>query len=144
MQEVTFTLRTLTPLLMAGANQNIPELRSPSFRGLMRYWQRALVGGRGKSLKEVVGVENSVFGSTQQGSAVQIRVLAPNLKPTKTINIRDSGMNYLLWPSAEKTNTDRSPRPFIQPKLDFQVKLSVREKSSAEPLSPILKQAIAA
>lgn len=144
MQEVTFTLRTLTPLLMAGANQHVPELRSPSFRGLMRYWQRALVGGRGKSLKEVTEVENAVFGSTEQGSTIQIRVLAPNLKPTRTINIRDRGMNYLLWPSVEKTNTDRSPRPFVQAKVAFQVKMSVRETSSTEELSLILKQAIAA
>ena len=45
MQQVTFTLRTITPLFLAGADQTTAELRAPTFRGLMRYWYRALIGG---------------------------------------------------------------------------------------------------
>ncbi len=43
MQEVMFTVQTITPLIMSGANQYILELRPPSLRGLMRYWQRTMV-----------------------------------------------------------------------------------------------------
>ena len=45
MQEVTFDVQTVTPLFLAGADQATAELRAPSFRGEMRYWLRALVGG---------------------------------------------------------------------------------------------------
>ncbi len=45
MQEVTFNVQTITPLFLAGADQAAAELRAPSFRGIMRYWLRALVGG---------------------------------------------------------------------------------------------------
>ena len=38
MQEVIFDLQTITPLFLAGADQQAAELRAPSFRGVMRYW----------------------------------------------------------------------------------------------------------
>src|SRR2546421_12182581 len=78
MQEVTFTLRTLTPLFLAGADQTKAELRAPTFRGLMRYWQRALVGGLfgtdRKGLEKVSEAETAVFGATDTGSAVSVKV----------------------------------------------------------------------
>ena len=62
MQEVTFTLQTITPLFLAGAEQDSAELRAPSFRGAMRYWLRALVGSKygtnKEGLKEVVAAES--------------------------------------------------------------------------------------
>ncbi|HYK85247.1 MAG TPA: type III-B CRISPR module RAMP protein Cmr1, partial [Ktedonobacteraceae bacterium] len=65
MQEVTFNVETITPLFLAGADQNTAELRAPSFRGAMRYWFRALVGGMvgtdPRGLEEVIKAESSVF-----------------------------------------------------------------------------------
>src|SRR5437667_2047984 len=81
MQEVTFTLRTLTPLFLAGADQTKAEIRAPTFRGLMRYWQRALVGGLVPDLDTVKNVEAAVFGATDIGSAVSIRVSAASSEP---------------------------------------------------------------
>lgn len=37
-------LQTVTPLMTGGAFYQA-ELRPPSFRGVMRYWLRALLGG---------------------------------------------------------------------------------------------------
>jgi len=139
MQEVMFTVQTITPLIMSGANQYILELRPPSLRGLMRYWQRTVVGG-GKSLDTVIQTETDIFGSTKQRSAINIRVIAPPLRPTRNIDPNAKGMNYLLWPSAQKTG--RTPRPFAEPSVTFQVKLSLPEKKDTEPISPILEQAI--
>src|SRR6266702_2797554 len=80
MPKVIFTLRTLTPLFLAGADQAAAELRAPSFRGLMRYWQRALVGGlvgtTSQGLEKVKETETAVFGATDTGSAVSIKVSA--------------------------------------------------------------------
>lgn len=40
--ELRFTYRLTTPLFMGGANPNVPELRPPSFKGLLRFWYRAV------------------------------------------------------------------------------------------------------
>ena len=65
MPEAIFDLQVVTPLFLAGANQQeyelernnkkpeqpiralgiAPEFRPPSFRGLMRYWLRTAVAG---------------------------------------------------------------------------------------------------
>ena len=72
MLEATFTLRTLTPLFLAGADQTRAELRAPSFRGLMRYWHRALIAGivgtDAKGLEKVAEAEKNIFGATDTGS----------------------------------------------------------------------------
>src|SRR6266566_813193 len=84
MQEVTFEVETITPLFLAGADQTKAELRAPSFRGEMRYWLRALVGGLvgtgPEGLKKVRDVETEVFGATDRGSAISIKVSG---QPTK-------------------------------------------------------------
>ncbi len=41
MKSITFTLRVITPLFMGGANQQA-ELRAQSFKGMIRFWWRAL------------------------------------------------------------------------------------------------------
>jgi len=42
MYSVSFELETITPLFMAGADGITPELRPPSFKGMMRFWWRAM------------------------------------------------------------------------------------------------------
>lgn len=43
---LTVTLETVTPLFLGAAEpRGGAELRAPSFRGALRYWPRALVGG---------------------------------------------------------------------------------------------------
>lgn len=112
MQEVTFTLETVTPLFLAGANQEEAELRAPSFRGVLRYWLRALLGGiygtDTDGLKKVWEEEKKVFGTTDQGSAVMLRLGLGGLGDTKPFakeqpnpNKPPSGRDYLFW-SMEK------------------------------------------
>lgn len=51
------------------------EVRPPSFRGMMRYWLRALLGGiHGPSLMLVSAVESAVFGRPSHGSPLALRV----------------------------------------------------------------------
>ncbi len=42
MPSITFDLETVTPLFLAGADQQKAELRPPAFRGALRYWFRAI------------------------------------------------------------------------------------------------------
>src|SRR5579859_6140980 len=98
MPEVTFDLQVVTPLFIAGANQQkyelerndkkpekpvhawgiAPEFRSPPFRGLLRYWLRTAVSGLANAqpigLENVRDFEKYIFGATDQGSAVQVRL----------------------------------------------------------------------
>jgi len=146
MIQVTFTVRTLTPLFLAGADQNQAELRrSPAFRGLMRYWYRALVGGivgtNAEGLKIVAEEEAKVFGATDRGSAVAIKVLA---EPQQTLEFHrtgprwsGTGTDYLFWSMEQFGN--RARRRYFPENSEFQIELSAHGNDDAS-----FKQAIAA
>ncbi len=155
MQEVTFTLRTLTPLFLAGADQTAAELRAPSFRGLMRYWLRALVGGLEGTdkygLERVIAAETAVFGATDTGSAVSIKVSGASSEPkefTEQISVRvggrwqATGKGYLLWSMARSGRADKGnlkpARWFFPPGTSFRVTLSARDGNEEQ-----LKKAVA-
>lgn len=77
---LTLTLQTLTPLITKGAAndaKNDPaELRAASFRGMFRYWLRALLGAYVQNdLERLREYEGYIFGRTERGSAVAIRVM---------------------------------------------------------------------
>lgn len=73
-QRLTVTLETITPLFLGGANQQ-PELRPTAFRGALRFWLRALLGGEiGDNFKLVNDVESKVFGDTSGASPVVVRI----------------------------------------------------------------------
>lgn len=151
MQEVTFTLQTITPLFMAGTDQAAAELRAPSFRGLMRYWLRALAGGMA-GFDKVKEVETSVFGATDIGSAVAVRVSNISSEPkefTEQTSVRvggkwqATGKGYLLWSMAKSGRAERGnlkpARWYFPPGTRFQTTLSTRSQNNTH-----LKQAVAA
>lgn len=69
-----YKLRLISPAFVAGADKNKPEMRAASIRGQLRYWLRAFVGASTDSLEEIWKREGSVFGSTEGGSIVSVRV----------------------------------------------------------------------
>ena len=156
MKEVTFTLRALTPVFMAGADQTRAELRSPSFRGLMRYWQRALVGGLvgtdANGLQDVKKAETALFGATDSGSAIAIKVSAASNEArefTERVSIKvgntwqATGKGYLLWSMVrsgrpEKGNV-KPARWYFPPGTTFQVTFSTHSDDASK-----LKEAVAA
>ena len=82
--KLVVTLETVTPLFLGGADNETPELRPPPFRGMMRYWFRALAGGvlgdSKRALEKVREAEAQVFGSPNDNhgqSAVWIRLSTP-------------------------------------------------------------------
>lgn len=78
MRKVEIELMTVTPLFLGGSDPRgqPPELRPPSFRGAMRYWYRAALGGvvGDTNLEAVRKIETAVFGSTDQGSPISLRL----------------------------------------------------------------------
>ncbi|QPC80930.1 type III-B CRISPR module RAMP protein Cmr1 [Phototrophicus methaneseepsis] len=84
MPQLRLTIQTITPLLMYGAdnkddrtNSSIraePELRATAIRGLLRYWLRAVLGGKFTAISKVYEQESAILGSTNTGSRVNVRV----------------------------------------------------------------------
>src|SRR5260370_14155524 len=149
MKQVTFTLRTLTALFLAGADQTSAELRAPTFRGLMRYWYRALmgsvVGASKESLPLVMKAETAIFGATDMGSHISIRISEASKDPQrfqKESYSREnvSGRDYLLWSMAASGKGERyKPDRLLFPKdTTFRVTLSSKGDDDTK-----LQQAIA-
>jgi CRISPR-associated protein Cmr1 len=83
MSELRFTLETVTPLFLSGADpRGKPELRASSVRGTLRFWLRALlgsiIGDTPDKLNDLRRAEAAVFGSTQLGASPVIVKLTGN------------------------------------------------------------------
>lgn len=81
MYKLSVTLEAVTPLFLGGADPHgKPELRAPSFRGALRYWLRAALGGvlGDQDLDALRKAEAEVFGSAggsgSTKSAVAVRI----------------------------------------------------------------------
>ncbi|MBW2077681.1 MAG: type III-B CRISPR module RAMP protein Cmr1 [Deltaproteobacteria bacterium] len=81
MHQIIFELETITPLFMAGADGRTPELRPPSFKGMMRFWWRAMRAE--DDIQTLSKNEAILFGGTEEGqgkSKITIRISDHNLK----------------------------------------------------------------
>jgi CRISPR-associated protein Cmr1 len=72
--------RLTTPLFCGGADPEVAELRLPSFKGVLRFWWRALAWSRcSGDLAQIQQEEDQLFGSTRTGQAqVLMRLVAAN------------------------------------------------------------------
>jgi CRISPR type III-B/RAMP module RAMP protein Cmr1 len=76
MQIETHPLELVTPAFLGGA-QGTAEWRAASLRGQLRWWFRALAGGRyGGDAAAVRKAEERIFGSTERRSSLRLRVRA--------------------------------------------------------------------
>lgn len=145
MQSVKLTLETVTPLFLGGADQQ-PELRPASVRGALRYWLRAALGGviGDNDLDELRRREAEVFGKTEQGSAVVVRVSGTLSKIDDFDLDRDggrqlrSGHNYFYY-STRLGENRRVPFAPGQPKAV----LTLSTRPGVENASNILQKAAA-
>lgn len=178
MEKVIFEVETITPMFLAGNDQvqrevkqeengkerifkawHInAEIRAASLRGLMRYWERALVGGIESTLNKVQEREQSLFGSTDRGSEVIVRVIQPTKSakifqkesPSKgdsqEIRNRINGRNYLLWSmdksGKESSHNFKAARFYYEPDTTFKVAISIR--GNGDTVKQKLNQAIVA
>lgn len=140
---LTVTLETVTPLFLGGADpRSAPELRPPSFRGALRYWLRAALGGvLGDNLKALKRAEAEVFGSTDEkegASAVTLRLSNLQLsapqeyqkqKPLHVVKHgkpmrQPTGRDYLYWSMGKFGGQE--PKQFYAPNSQFDVVLRTR------------------
>jgi CRISPR-associated protein Cmr1 len=103
-------------MFLHGADTERVELRAPPFRGALRYWLRALLGGRyGADLEEVAKAERHVFGSTDVASPVVVRVRGQAQLET--------GRYYML---PHRVNKSRVLRSGLKPGSEFGLLLQPR------------------
>nr|NQU89437.1 type III-B CRISPR module RAMP protein Cmr1 [Bacteroidota bacterium] len=99
MEKLIFECETITPMFLAGADGTTPELRTPSIKGALRFWWRALHGHL--PLADLKIQETEIFGGTNPAkrSAVIFNIknhsdLLPFNLPPKEQN---SGIAYLWY-----------------------------------------------
>lgn len=114
-------LEAVTPLSIGGAARQA-EIRPPSFRGTMRYWLRALLGGVfGPDLATISAVERAVFGYQAHASLVALRVLqgaaAAAMPPAGE---EFPGVGYLLY------SLYQNRRDTVLPGQRFRLRLQTR------------------
>ena len=94
-------LETITPLFVGGSDPHAqPELRASSFRGVLRFWLRALLGGiLGDKPAEIFRHESQVFGSTEHASPVVVQVSHQNFLSIGYSQLRQNrpGVAYLFF-----------------------------------------------
>jgi CRISPR-associated protein Cmr1 len=114
-------IQAVTPLIIGGAGF-APELRPPSFRGGMRVWLRALVGGLlGDDLHRIRLVEGATFGSVKHAGPVAVRARGtPRSGPLPVDPNDHPGVQYMLW------SAYRLQREALLPGERFQIRLQTR------------------
>ena len=129
--EIEATYRVVTPMFCGGADPGSAELRIPSFKGVLRFWWRALAWSRcGEDLKTIQKEEDQLFGGAGGGRS---RVVITHVEPVKSETGFGSelkvgpGARYLgygvLEPGAQ--------RAFLEPGFGFTVHMRTRDLDRA-------------
>jgi CRISPR-associated protein Cmr1 len=120
-KEITIC-KTVTPLLMAGADGRTLELRPPSIKGMMRFWWRAV--NPHLSLEELKKQESCLFGSSNEKigkSKIIIRIRSEKLEK----------IDYFLLPH-------RNAAPIIGISPDQDISITLSSYSDIQVYSSIL------
>ncbi len=100
MLKLTIELQTVTPLFLGGADPwDKPELRAASFRGVLRFWWRALMtsGENLWSHEPLRDLEASIWGSPDAASKIVLRTSGQPAVVNLERQERPGGVNYLFY-----------------------------------------------
>ncbi len=137
MKRLRFTLETITPLFLAGNDQDAVELRAASLRGQLRYWYRALLGGVGvMKSNRLHELESRVFGKEERGSSLLVRVkdirwAGGRIKQNSELDLaRRPGLTYLLY----STQLGGNQRPYADVGTTFTLEFVSFDKEAEKVL----------
>ncbi len=150
--EIDATYRVVTPLFCVGADPNRPELRLPGFKGVLRFWWRALAWQRcGGVLDEIRHQEDALFGSAGAGrSRVSMRLAEFSASPKVSVgavletdgHVVGKGARYLGYGVMEafasrrrQTSAGQLTRACFRTPFDFTVRMRGRDLSATESAS---------
>jgi len=140
MYKLTLTCKVITPMFMSGADGNTPELRPSEFKGMIRFWWRAIKAEN--NIENLRKEEAEIFGGTREKegkSKVTIKVypqpieryIGNNIQTDYKLNWRfdsntnslignDAGIGYLLY----STVLFQQKRKYIKPEFQFNIEIS--------------------
>ncbi len=117
MATLEFKLAVVSPMFLNGADPRQPEPRAASVRGQLRYWLRAYLGAQTDDLKRIWEDESAIFGSTEKGAAVSVRLFgSPAIQPHL----------HPMLPHREGTQENVSKALAIDPNEIFTLQLVTR------------------
>lgn len=137
------TFHINTPMFIAGANPQEPELTPTGFKGVMRFWWRALNWSRirinsetkEQALKELHQQEAELFGlasGDNKGGQGICLVDALSLSTSRTWQVRaDNGIKYLMGQGLKN-------RTAFADQQQFSVTLTVNQKAYIEKIKDVL------
>ncbi|GMU86210.1 MAG: hypothetical protein AMXMBFR48_14520 [Ignavibacteriales bacterium] len=141
MKIYTFDCEIITPLFMGGYGQK-GELRTASFKGMLRWWFRALYGGHLYSsgnqhiLEELHKKEKLIFGSTDNGGIFSISLFHEKLEVTlngvKGGKIGDNIHNHYGAYGLMATRVNDG-REFIKPGQKFTLRMVFKQHEEYIP-----------
>ncbi|WP_029522370.1 type III-B CRISPR module RAMP protein Cmr1 [Persephonella sp. KM09-Lau-8] len=98
MGKITFECEIITPMFMYGGDGKTLELRPSEFKGMLRFWWRALHPEL--SVEELKEKENEIFGSTERKSSFRIKTKIIKELKGNNLSLRNhntKGINYLFY-----------------------------------------------
>lgn len=146
LRELRVQLEVVTPILggsyQTRAIDDVDVIRTPSVRGHLRFWWRALYASQYTNAEEMYRRESALWGraATDDGgrSAVEIRVNVDGnggAIDNNDIDLQQTPGAYALWPArAEKRQGQivKPPAPRRQPGTQFQLTLKVAGSATDE------------
>jgi len=128
MYKVSFLLETITPLFMSGADGKTLELRPSAFKGMMRFWWRAVraesnIENLWKEEAKIFGAADEKFGRNKVKVVLKWDREEFESKKQKNSknwlrNLNYSGVRYLLY------SVGLQKREFLEPEFEFEITLS--------------------
>ena len=142
MQKLTATFRIVTPMFIAGADQNKAELRAPSIKGALRFWWRALNWAQIRqasaddqtALKKLKEDEGQLFGdadSQGQGNAlIKLDNILSGALSGNTLLASDASRKYLGY--GLFSMGDHQERKAIAERKSFDVSILIHKDTNTE------------
>ncbi|HEY8343745.1 MAG TPA: type III-B CRISPR module RAMP protein Cmr1 [Bacillota bacterium] len=136
------TYKITTPIFLAGAEQEkTPELRPPSFKGLLRFWFRAVALPKVGDWKEVQKLEKELFGSTDRQSSffLDLKIERADKIPLSDFNDK-FGLIYLGYGLFR----NGKQRPYYRGNSIFTLRLLSKKRKITEEAKFLLPLALKA
>ena len=121
-----------TPLFCEGVRGSAPQVRLSSFKGVLRFWWRALAWSRyRRDLKTISDLEGAVFGSSTGGQSRLLMTMDPQNEPPESYPIGTpllgrgfQGLPYVGYGVLD--NQCRTTRPCLGAPFEFTVRMRGR------------------
>lgn len=81
--EKKYKLEVVTPMFLGGANSNKAELRAPSFKGMLRFWWRAISDI--DDIEELYRKESEIFGNSEKKSKISLKLKFSEINISKDL-----------------------------------------------------------